>query len=147
MEFKINVHTIAAICSLILALKSKKIKGISTNIRFGLHHSWCTNICFQLNRRASKPNQLWLSIIQSQQQLNQIIFIIVLQISRNSKNPHHEMRSQYQALESGPACFALRSGWRALTTMVMFGLKSASYWTQSAATAANYIYPHQIISH
>ena len=40
------------------------------------------------------------------------------------------------ALESGPAGFGLRSGWRAFTTMVMFGLKSASYWTQSAATAA-----------
>jgi len=44
-----------------------------------------------------------------------------------------------QALESGPAGFALRSGWRAFTTIVMFGRKSASYCTHSAATAANYI--------
>lgn len=29
----------------------------------------------------------------------------------------------------------------------MFGRKSASYWTHSAATAANYIYTHQMISH
>jgi len=40
---------------------------------------------------------------------------------------------------SEPAGLELRSGWRALTTIVMFGLKSASYCTQSAATAANYI--------
>lgn len=40
------------------------------------------------------------------------------------------------AWESEPAGFELRSGCRALTTIVIFGLKSASYWTQSAATAA-----------
>jgi hypothetical protein len=38
----------------------------------------------------------------------------------------------------GPAGFALRRGWIAFTTMVMFGRKSDSYWTHSAATAANW---------
>ena len=32
-----------------------------------------------------------------------------------------------------------RSGWSALTTMLMFGLNSASYCTHSAATAASCI--------
>lgn len=32
-----------------------------------------------------------------------------------------------------------RSGWSALTTMLIFGLNSASYCTQSAATAASCI--------
>ena len=44
----------------------------------------------------------------------------------------------YHACESAAAGFTLRRGWRALTTIVMFGRKSASYWTQSAATAASW---------
>lgn len=36
---------------------------------------------------------------------------------------------------AGP-CLAFNSGWRALTTMLMFGRKSASYCTHKAATAA-----------
>lgn len=36
----------------------------------------------------------------------------------------------------GPAGFEFISGCKAFTTIVMFGLKSASYCTHSAATAA-----------
>lgn len=42
---------------------------------------------------------------------------------------------RFYAWDSWPAGFEFRSGCRALTTIVMFGRKSASYWTQSAATA------------
>jgi len=34
---------------------------------------------------------------------------------------------------------AFSRGWRAFTTMLMFGRKSASYCTHNAATAANYL--------
>lgn len=42
----------------------------------------------------------------------------------------------FYAWDSGPAGFEFKSGCKALTTIVIFGRKSASYWTQSAATAA-----------
>jgi len=38
---------------------------------------------------------------------------------------------------SGAGAGAFRSGWSALTTMLILGLNSASYCTQSAATAAS----------
>lgn len=47
-------------------------------------------------------------------------------------------RSDYGGVASGPVGFELRSGCSALQTMVMFGRKSASYCTHSAATAANW---------
>jgi hypothetical protein len=34
---------------------------------------------------------------------------------------------------------AFSRGWSAFTTILMFGRKSASYWTHNAATAANYL--------
>ena len=43
----------------------------------------------------------------------------------------------YLATSDSPPGRAFTRGCRALTTIVMLGLKSASYWTHSAATAAS----------
>lgn len=60
------------------------------------------------------------------------------QKKKKKKKKRHKYIHISYAWASGPAGFELSSGWRAFTTMVMFGRKSASYWTHNAATAASW---------
>lgn len=57
---------------------------------------------------------------------------------RGGKRPHELVGSP-----PGPGR-ALSRGWRAFTTMPIFGLKSASYWRHKAATAAIYIWHKEL---
>jgi len=52
---------------------------------------------------------------------------------RNQSGPFHLL----QLSGAGAGAGVFRSGWSALTTMLIFGLNSASYCTHSAATAAS----------
>jgi hypothetical protein len=71
--------------------------------------------------------------------LTETIHSIYLHYSHVCTNAHARDREVYK-LGVSPACpgRAFNSGWRALTTMLMFGRKSDSYCTHKAATAAIY---------
>jgi hypothetical protein len=55
-----------------------------------------------------------------------------------AENPTPKKLSLF-AQVSGAGVGGFRSGWRALTTMLIFGRNSASYCTHNAATAASCI--------
>lgn len=72
--------------------------------------------------------------------LSKTIPLLYLQYSHECTNAQTHRQSEREVYKLGvsPACpdRAFNSGWRALTTMLMFGRKSASYCTHKAATAA-----------